>query len=183
MDRLRKMVAVVADGNGATTSAARIQQHILGSGIQLDDFRLRTTMERLRTLGESPISFEAFVALVSDELMMVNRTFNRELVIPDWQEFCNDIELVFNRIADDCSGNNANYIPILRDTDPNKWGVALCSVDGQRLEIGDVDAAPRRRSAQDARSLSVLLQHRDDRLPALGDAGRRHVRQRRGVYA
>ncbi|MCX5968357.1 MAG: glutaminase A [Cyanobacteria bacterium] len=132
------MFAVVADGNG-TTSAARIQQHILGSGIQLDDFRLRTTMERLRTLGESPISFEAFVALVSDELMMVNRTFNRELVIPDWQEFCHDIELVFNRIAGDCSGHNANYIPILRDADPDKWGVALCSVDGQRLEIGDVD--------------------------------------------
>ena len=139
MDRLRKMFALVADDNSATTSAARIQQHILGSGIQLDDFRLRTTMERLRALGESPISFEAFVALVSDELMMVNRTFNRELVIPDWQEFCHDIESVFNRIADDCSGHNANYIPILRDADPNKWGVALCSVDGQRLEIGDVD--------------------------------------------
>ena len=131
MDRLRKMFALVADDNGATTTAARIQQHILGSGIQLDDFRLRTTMERLRALGESPISFEAFVALVSDELMMVNRTFNRELVIPDWQEFCHDIESVFNRIADDCSGHNANYIPILRDADPNKWGVALCSGDCQ----------------------------------------------------
>ena len=82
MDRLRKMFALVADDNSATTSAARIQQHILGSGIQLDDFRLRTTMERLRFLGESPISFEAFVALVSDELMMVNRTFKSSLKNP-----------------------------------------------------------------------------------------------------
>ncbi len=139
MDRLRKMFAVVADSNGATTSAARIQRHILGSGIQLNDFRLRTTMERLQALGESPISFEGFVALVSDELMMVKRAFNRELVIPDWQEFCHDIETVFQHVAGDCSGSNAGYIPILRDADPNKWGVALCSVDGQRLEIGDVD--------------------------------------------
>ena len=154
MDRLLKMFAVVADSNGtdsngtgssgtssssSTTSAARIHDHILGSGIQLNDFRLRTTMERLQALGESPISFEAFAELVGAELLMLNRIFKRELVIPDWQEFCSDIESVFMRVAKDCSGNNASYIPILRDADPNKWGVALCSVDGQRLEIGDVN--------------------------------------------
>jgi len=143
MDRLRKMFAVVANGNGGdngtTTSATRIQRHILNSGIQLDDFRLRTTMERLKHLGDSPISFETFTAVVGEELLMLNRTFNRELVIPDWQEFCRDIETVFDHVANDCSGTNANYIPILRDADPEKWGVALCSVDGQRLEIGDVD--------------------------------------------
>ena len=35
--------------------------------------------------------------------------------------------------------SNADYIPILRDADPERWGVAICSVDGQRLAIGDVD--------------------------------------------
>lgn len=142
------MFAIVADGNGTdghgsdgsgTTSAARIHEHILGSGIQLDDFRLRTTMERLQALGESPISVEAFAELVGAELLMLNRIFSRELVIPDWQEFCHDIRSVFERVADDQSGNNADYIPILRDADPDKWGVAVCSVDGQRIEIGDVD--------------------------------------------
>ena len=139
MDRLRTMFAVVADDSGTTTNAARIQAHILGSGIQLDDFRLQTTMERLQALGESPIDFEAFAALVRDELLMLNRVFRRELVIPDWQEFCTDIETVFKQVAPLVSGNNASYIPILRDADPDKWGVALCSVDGQRMEIGDVD--------------------------------------------
>ena len=45
-------------------------------------------MERLQALGESPISFEDFVALVSDELMMVKRSFNRELVIPEGRDDC-----------------------------------------------------------------------------------------------
>jgi glutaminase len=138
MDRLRQMFTVVANDDG-TTSATRIQRHILGSGIQLDDFRLQTTMERLQALGDTPIDFEAFAALVSDELLMLNRVFRRELVIPDWQEFCTDIETVFKQVAPLVSGNNASYIPILRDADPDKWGVALCSVDGQRIEIGDVD--------------------------------------------
>ncbi|MEI7952746.1 MAG: glutaminase A [Synechococcaceae cyanobacterium ELA182] len=138
MDRLRQMFNVVAADDG-NTSETRIQRHILGSGIQLDDFRPQTTMARLQELGESPLDFEAFAALVSDELLMLNRVFRRELVIPDWQEFCTDIETVFQQVAPLVSGNNASYIPILRDADPDKWGVALCSVDGQRIEIGDVN--------------------------------------------
>jgi len=138
MDRLRQMFNVVADDNG-NTSAISIKRHILASGIQLDDFRLAITMERLGALGDAPISFETFAALVGDELLMLKRTFYRELVIPDWEEFCSDIRMIHDRVADDRSGHNANYIPILRDADPEKWGVAICSVDGQRLELGDVD--------------------------------------------
>ena len=26
-----------------------------------------------------------------------------------------------------------------RDADPNRWGVSVCSTDGQRFDIGDVD--------------------------------------------
>ncbi|MFZ0407786.1 MAG: glutaminase A [Cyanobium sp.] len=138
MNRLQQMFAAVADGNG-NTSATRIKQHILSSGIQLEDFRLHVTMARLQELGQSPIDFAAFAALVSDELLMLNRIFKRELVIPDWQEFCTDIETVYKQVAPNESGNNASYIPILRDANPDQWGVALCSVDGQRMEIGDVD--------------------------------------------
>lgn len=71
--------------------------------------------------------------------MMLKRAFLRELVIPDWQEFCSDIQAIYNVVAPDRSGANADYIPILRDADPEPWGVAICSVDGQRLAIGDVD--------------------------------------------
>jgi len=42
-------------------------------------------------------------------------------------------------VEPDHGGHNADYIPILRDADSEKWGVAVCTVDGQRLQLGDVD--------------------------------------------
>jgi glutaminase len=136
LNRLRALFALV-EKNGITT-AALIRARIESSGICLSDFRLATTMRRLAELGERPIDFQDFTALVGEELLMLSRAFNRQLVIPDWQEFCTDIEKVFQRVAPDCSGRNADYIPILRDANPDQWGVAICSVDGQRMGLGDV---------------------------------------------
>lgn len=47
--------------------------------------------------------------------------------------------MVFRQVALETDGSNADYIPILRDADPEKWGVALCTVDGQRIGLGDID--------------------------------------------
>ena len=137
MDRMQALFDSVSE-NG-TTNAARIRARLGESGIASDDFRLRTTMERLDELGDRSIDLESFGALVGPELMMVNRALTRQLVIPDWVEFCCDIETVYKHVAGDNSGANADYIPILRDADPEKWGVAICTVDGQRMAIGDVD--------------------------------------------
>ena len=137
MDRLQELFALVADNN--TTSAAAICAHLNHCGIGLDDFRLATTMAQLKELGDQPIDLDRFAAIVGDELLMLNRAFHRQLVIPDWQEFCSDIETVYHHVAPDRSGNNADYIPILRDADPERWGVAICTVDGQRMGLGDVD--------------------------------------------
>jgi glutaminase len=137
MERLRELFDLVAQHG--TTTAADIRARIESSGLGSDDFRLATTMARLQELGDQPIHFEQFAAIVGDELLMVNRAFRRQLVIPDWQEFCADIETVYHHVAPDRSGHNADYIPILRDADPERWGVAVCSVDGQRIGLGDVD--------------------------------------------
>ena len=137
MDRLRELFALV-EVNGTTTAKA-IQARIASSGICLDDFRLASTMAKLKELDKQQIDFACFSALVGEELLMLSRAFKHELIIPDWQEFCTDIGTVFKHVAPDRSGSNADYIPILRDADPEKWGVAICSVDGQRMGLGDVD--------------------------------------------
>jgi len=121
------------------TSPARIRERILASGLQLDDRRLRITVSRLEAWGAQPMNLESFRALIADEALMVKRALRHELVIPGWQEFSADLHTIHRMVAPDRSGANADYIPILRDADPEPWGVAVCSVDGQRLVIGDVD--------------------------------------------
>jgi len=149
MDRIHELFSLVAEDG--TTNAAAIRARIESSGICADDFRLITTMGRLEQLRENPsalprpawwqppIDFDRFVSIVSEELLTVSRAFHHQLVIPDWQEFCSDIATVFHHVAPDRSGHNADYIPILRDADPERWGVAVCTVDGQRMGLGDVD--------------------------------------------
>lgn len=136
-DVLKQLFDCVADHG--SSDACRIRERIEQSGLQADDRRLAITMARLAEWGERSIDFEAFCSLVRDEALMLKRAFLRQLVIPEWQDFCADIQTIYNTVAPDRSGANADYIPILRDADPEPWGVAVCSVDGQRLAIGDVD--------------------------------------------
>ncbi len=137
MDRMQALFACVAENGSA--DADTIRARISESGIQSDDFRLRTTMARLAGLGDRRIGVEEFADLIGEELLMVHRCLTRQLVIPDWLEFSSDIQVLYDHVAPDRSGHNADYIPLLRDADPEKWGVALCSVDGQRMAIGDVE--------------------------------------------
>ena len=136
-DRLRALFdAVATDG---FTSAEAIHNCISECGLSIDDHRLRTMRTRLQAQQQRPIDREAFTDIVRDELLTVSRILRRQLVVPDWPEFCQAIRRIYDEVAPDRSGANANYIPILRDADPEKWGVALCSVDGQRFCLGDVD--------------------------------------------
>jgi glutaminase len=137
MDRMRMLFESVAT-NGVT-DADRIMEKIATSGLDRTDLRLRTTIERLAECGDRPIDFETFAELVGPELRMISRSFQRQLAIPDWEEFYSDIQTIYRNVAPDRGGKNADYIPILRDANPERWGVAVCTVDGQRMRLGDVD--------------------------------------------
>jgi glutaminase len=137
VDKIRQLFAVVED-NGYTT-AERICKEIEATGISLDDFRLTATMSKLNSLKAQPIDCDLFAKTIGEELIILNKILLGKLIIPDWSEFCSDIDLVFREVARETQGSNADYIPILRDADPEKWGVAVCTVDGQQLGLGDVD--------------------------------------------
>ena len=137
MDRLRQLFAIV-ENNGYTT-ADRIRKEIESTGISVNDFRISGTIAKLSLLGDQPMDFDLFAEIIGEELIILKRIFTRQLVIPDWLEFCSDIDSVFRQVALEKNGSNADYIPILRDADPEKWGAAICTVDGQRIGIGDID--------------------------------------------
>ena len=136
-EKLQPLFDIVAiDG---FTSARAIEEQISAYGLRLDDYRLRTVRRRLAAHANKAINIDGFIDIVRDELLVINRIFRHQMIIPDWQEFHQEIYKIYTKIEPDHSGENADYIPILRDADPEKWGVALCTVDGQRLALGDVD--------------------------------------------
>lgn len=63
-----------------------------------------------------------------------------KLAVPDWSEFRHTITEIFTHILEtERGGENATYIPILAEQDPDWFGVSICTVDGQRLDIGNTD--------------------------------------------
>lgn len=135
--QIQSLFDLVAEDNVATVKT--IQEQISKCGLSLDDYRLRTMRTRLEEYKNKPIDIDAFTEIVREELLSVKKILSHQLIIPDWQEFCHIILKIFNEVDSNHTGRNADYIPILRDADPEKWGVALCTVSGQRYAIGDVD--------------------------------------------
>jgi glutaminase len=59
--------------------------------------------------------------------------------MPNWEEFTHRIEGLYESISEVKGGANATYIPILEKADSNWFGISVCTVDGQRFDIGDTN--------------------------------------------
>ena len=61
------------------------------------------------------------------------------MVIPDFKQFEGEIREIFEETRGFEGGKVADYIPQLGRVSPERYGVALCTIDGQRLALGDAD--------------------------------------------
>ena len=86
------------------------------------------------------IDYNSFAKLVSPCARLFLKAFSEELVIPDWQTFCADMTYLFHDAKPNETGSNAQYIPILKEANSDRFGLSICSADGQRFSIGDYDA-------------------------------------------
>ena len=110
------------------------------AGFADNDPRLTSLTEQLRRHGAD--SQDAIDSAKFDELMtagqsLLERTVKEELVIPQFSKFAGKIEELFEVTRDNRSGDVASYIPQLARVAPDQFGVAVCTIDGQRLVLGD----------------------------------------------
>lgn len=82
---------------------------------------------------------QTFKSVIRDNIVLISRALRHHFVIPEWQEFCAQLEEFYWNCKVLVGGKNADYIPQLEKFDPNYWGVSCCSIDGQRFSIGDTD--------------------------------------------
>ena len=131
---------------GPTLPRASLRQYLQSQGLLLeDDQRLRHIRDKLSE--ESSSSTEDLQAKdvnllgTSDALVtnVVLRAIHKRLIIPDFPAFQAIIREMYQECLANTSGKNADYIPQLARVDPNQFGVAVCTIDGQRFAVGDVD--------------------------------------------
>ncbi|KAI6223193.1 No extended memory [Aphelenchoides besseyi] len=120
-------------------------------GIQDSDPRLKPMMDIILAIEKKSeeraneakdpkhwrLSKKDFCRCVSESLNLISRTLRNQLIIPSWTQFCKTIKEIYETCKLNNDGSVATTIPQLARIDPKIWGVAICTVDGQRTSFGD----------------------------------------------
>lgn len=116
----------------------RLLTHLLDKGYLSDDPRLSQFRKNLKIMTKGTnLSYEEFKHCVENHICLLKQIFRSETIIPKFREFCMEIDRIYGETLTCTDGQNANYIPQLARVDPEQYGVSVCTIDGQRHNIGD----------------------------------------------
>lgn len=116
----------------------KILKYIYDSGYLQDDPRLKKFFNKFKILVKTnTINYEEFTHCIDDNIDILQKIFQKKTIIPNFKEFKNNIENIYNLTKKNVKGMNADYIPQLSRVDPEQYGVSVCTIDGQRYNIGD----------------------------------------------
>ncbi len=115
---------------------ARLQK----AGILPDDPRIQDAVHELKKFDErQEISPEQFQSAIANNITIIERALKGNLVIPDFEHFCTQIKKMYTATKNNTDGKVADYIPQLAKVDPDIYALSICTVDGQRFNVGDFD--------------------------------------------
>ena len=118
------------------------------NGILRDDPRLAPLMDSLKVLQKKgngkiyslnniKMDLGEFSSVVKTCHNLIVTVIEGNVVIPEFSDFCSELTDIFHRCREETGGRPAQYIPQLARGDPDKWGLSVCTVDGQRFSLGD----------------------------------------------
>lgn len=108
------------------------------SGLREDDPRLQESLRRLAQLdGADGLGLEELAHVVQPNLQVIQRHLSGAAVIPEFGRFTGEIRRIYDETRANDTGTVADYIPQLGRVNPDQYGVALCTIDGQRFALGD----------------------------------------------
>ncbi|KAK6167742.1 hypothetical protein SNE40_021703 [Patella caerulea] len=130
-------------------SIAKFKGELRKSGLRETDPRLKETMERFSKfqarVGEMEgvhsihLDRPTFKDCIGENIFLIAKAFHQNFIIPEFTTFCENIEDLYWKVKSKTDGKVASYIPQLARYSPDLWGVSVCTIDGQRYSIGDVD--------------------------------------------
>lgn len=115
-----------------------LQQRLLRAGIDLDMPRLADA----RRLLDSHTDLDAKAVetgLTPDICRFILQVLDGNLAIRNFPVFENRIANIYAHAEAATGGTVASYIPELAKQDPDSFGLAVCSIDGQRMALGEAD--------------------------------------------
>lgn len=134
----RLFFALDNDGDGIVPEAD-IRGALKNVGLGPDDDRLVNLYTNLEANGGKPLDLRAFINIVGTAGLLVERALQGGLAIPDFTDFTARVDKIFEVVRDNKSGEQATYIPPLARINPEQFGMAVVTIDGQLLVRGNHD--------------------------------------------
>lgn len=82
-----------------------------------------------------------------------------DLLISEFPAFKEAVEDLYNQCKSNMNGKPADYIPELAKGPPKNWGVSICTIEGQRLNIGKAKTPFSIQSCSKPLSYAYALEH------------------------
>ncbi|MBI4894952.1 MAG: glutaminase [Candidatus Aenigmarchaeota archaeon] len=108
-------------------------------GILEDDLRIKETVQALNKLDDSRIYPEEFRKIVSPNITLIEKAMTGKLIIPDFNNFYSFITNIYNRTILNKEGEISEHIQELKIVNPENYSISICTIDGQRLNLGPHD--------------------------------------------
>ena len=112
------------------------------TGFHKDDPRLAPFHDQFDHLVDSNcevVNRAQFEELTNLAGLLFSNALRGQLAIPDFSAFGTEIDDMYHAALDNISGAQADYIPPLKEINPDQLGVAVVTVDGQVYMQGDAE--------------------------------------------
>lgn len=137
--------------NDAAVRPRDFKNVLVEAGIAPDDHRIKQSMTALKAYvdrkrppdeeTEPKISPQAFCNAIRPNILLIERALQGRMVIPDFAGMCEELQRIYDATSANRQGAPADYIPQLNlpEPDVDRFGVAVCTIDGQRFSAGDAE--------------------------------------------
>ena len=134
------MLDMVDTGKEGSTYIEKIKWLIKHSGLSFDDPRLSAQISICKEMErqKKDLDLETFKEVFQPCFTMMKKIINYNFTYSDYKEKYEQAKKVFDEVkAMDNLGFIPDYIPALSDVDEDGFGVSICTVDGQFINLGD----------------------------------------------
>lgn len=119
----------------------RVKDLLSTNGISSEDPRLNGSLSlysRLQKEPETMLNQSGFKQLLKHS-DLVKRAFRKELVIPNFADFRNDVKEIFRKVEGNTGGEIDESLPHPDTGGDPAYAVSVCTIDGQLLQLGNHD--------------------------------------------
>jgi glutaminase len=137
MSREERLFFALDDDGDGSVPESDIREALKRAGLGPEDNRLEDLYKGLMINQGEPLNLRSFSQIIGTSGLLVERALQGGLAIPDFQDFSKRVDEIYEIVKKNISGLQAQYIPPLAEAEPEKFGVAIVTTDGQVYTQGD----------------------------------------------